>query len=51
MDKQMRCQCGRQRTVALDQHFRTVLRCEHCDVAGREPVKSREEAQADLQDA
>jgi hypothetical protein len=52
MDKQMRCQCGRQRTVALDKHFRTVLHCETCDVVERdEPVKPRGDAQAVLQDA
>lgn len=52
MDKQMRCQCGRQRTVALDKHFRTVLLCETCDVVERaEPVRPREDAQAALQDA
>jgi len=52
MDKQMRCQCGRQRTVALDKHFRTVLHCERCDVVERdEPARQREDAQAVLQDA
>jgi hypothetical protein len=52
MDKQMRCRCGRQRTVALDKHFRTVMLCENCDVVERfEPVKAREDAQAALQDA
>ena len=52
MDKQMRCQCGRQRTVALDKHFRTILYCENCDVVERaEPVRVREDAQAALQDA
>jgi hypothetical protein len=52
MDKQMRCQCGRQRTVALDKHFRTVLHCETCDVVERaETVKAGEDARAALQDA
>ena len=31
MDKTMRCQCGRQRTVALDKNFSTVLLCLECD--------------------
>jgi hypothetical protein len=52
MDKQMRCQCGRLRTVALDKHFRTVLHCENCDVVEQsEPVRQREDAQAALQNA
>jgi hypothetical protein len=52
MDKQMRCQCGRQRTVALDKHFRTVLLCETCDVVERaEQARPREDAQAAFQHA
>ena len=52
MDKQMRCECGRQRTVALDKHFRTLLHCENCDVVERaELVKPREDARAALQHA
>jgi hypothetical protein len=43
MDKTMRCQCGRQRTVALDKNFRTVLLCLECDEV--EPVKRSEDAQ------
>jgi hypothetical protein len=35
MDKTMRCQCGRQRTVALDKNFRTVLLCLECDEVER----------------
>jgi hypothetical protein len=31
MDKPMRCQCGRTRTIALDKHFRTALVCLKCD--------------------
>jgi hypothetical protein len=45
MDKTMRCQCGRQRTVALDKNFRTVLLCTTCDEVERaEPVKRTEGA-------
>jgi hypothetical protein len=35
MDKTMRCPCGRQRTVALDKNFRTVLICTTCDEVER----------------
>jgi hypothetical protein len=43
MDKPMRCQCGRPRTIALDKYFRTVLHCVKCDEIERaEPVKSLE---------
>ena len=31
MDKPMRCQCGRTRTIVLDKHFRTALICPKCD--------------------
>lgn len=31
MDKPMRCQCGRTRTIVLDKHFRTALVCQACD--------------------
>jgi hypothetical protein len=31
MDKPMRCQCGRTRTIVLDKHFRTALLCLKCD--------------------
>ncbi len=45
MDKTMRCQCGRQRTVALDKNFRTVLLCPECDEVERsEPVKRPDDA-------
>ena len=41
----MRCQCGRQRTVALDKNFRTVLLCATCDEVERaEPAKPMEAA-------
>jgi hypothetical protein len=35
MEKTMRCPCGRQRTVALDRNFRTVLLCTTCDEVER----------------
>jgi hypothetical protein len=42
MEKPMRCHCGRQRTVAPDKNFRTVLLCMNCDEAERaEPVKPK----------
>ncbi|WP_338694405.1 hypothetical protein V5279_01310 [Bradyrhizobium sp. 26S5] len=31
MDKPMRCQCGRTRTIVLDRHFGTALVCLKCD--------------------
>ncbi|MBR0757126.1 hypothetical protein JQ604_33510 [Bradyrhizobium jicamae] len=47
MDKPMRCQCGRTRTIALDQHFRTALLCPKCDEVERaKPAPSREDALA-----
>jgi hypothetical protein len=46
MDKPMRCQCGRQRTVALDKHFRTALLCPTCD-----EVEHAEAVNASDQDA
>ena len=45
MDKPMRCQCGRTRTIALDKHFRTALLCLKCDEVERaQPTTSREDA-------
>lgn len=47
MDKPMRCQCGRTRTIALDKHFRTALLCPKCDEVDRaQPVRAREDALA-----
>ena len=45
MDKPMRCQCGRTRTIVLDRHFRTALVCPKCDEIERsEPAKAVEAA-------
>jgi len=47
MDKPMRCQCGRTRTIALDKHFRTVLVCLTCDeIELARPVKAGQGALA-----
>jgi hypothetical protein len=47
MDKPMRCQCGRTRTIALDKHFRTALLCPNCDEVERaQPATSRDDALA-----
>jgi hypothetical protein len=47
MDKPMRCQCGRTRTIVLDKHFRTALVCPKCELVDRaEPAKTGEEALA-----
>ncbi|WP_160331096.1 hypothetical protein [Bradyrhizobium macuxiense] len=44
MDKPMRCQCGRTRTIVLDKHFRTALVCLKCDeVELARPVERAEE--------
>jgi len=45
MDKPMRCQCGRMRTIVLDKHFRTALVCLKCDeIEPARPVRSDEAA-------
>ncbi|MGY3531766.1 MULTISPECIES: hypothetical protein [Bradyrhizobium] len=45
MDKPMRCQCGRTRTIVLDRHFRTALLCPKCDATElARPAKPEEEA-------
>ncbi|WP_298269924.1 hypothetical protein [uncultured Bradyrhizobium sp.] len=44
MDKPMRCQCGRTRTIVLDKHFRTALVCLKCDdVEQAAPAKPAEQ--------
>ena len=52
MDKPMRCQCGRTRTIVLDKHFRTALVCLTCDEVERvEPVKTDDKTDDEALDA
>ena len=45
MEKPMRCQCGRLRTITLDKHFRTALLCPKCDEVERAEVAKPRDAQ------
>jgi hypothetical protein len=45
MEKPMRCQCGRLRTITLDKHFRTALLCPKCDEVERAEATKPRDAQ------